>query len=213
MDALQHKKLKKIRSSVFFLIAANIVPLIGVLFFEWDIINILYLYWLESCVIGFYNALKIVTAKIPMDFQHIYSKVFSFIFFSIHYPAMMWLLMAAGINLISTIVFNRPLKPYDILAKTWTTIVAFLISHGYSFVHNYLLEGERIRVRIGILSIQPYLRIFVMWVVLMGGAFFILKYRQPVFLIVILIVMKIIVDCIAHYRERKKFSQDMLEKR
>src|SRR5947207_8973953 len=41
------------------LIAANLVPLGGVLFFGWDLASVIILYWAESAVIGFYTALKI----------------------------------------------------------------------------------------------------------------------------------------------------------
>ena len=41
--------------SVLLLIGANLVPLIGVLFFKWDIFSIMLLYWLESGVVGFLN--------------------------------------------------------------------------------------------------------------------------------------------------------------
>ena len=201
---------KKIQSSLLFLVSANLVPLIGVIFFKWDIINILYLYWMESCVIGFYNVFKIFAAKTSVGFQNIYMKIFSFVFFSIHYPVMMWVLMAAGINLIATIVFNKPLKPTDVLIRTWPALVSLIASHGFSFVKNYIQEGERERTRVVILLFQPYLRISVMWIVLMGGLFFILKYRQPVFLIVLLVIIKIIADCISHYRERIKFSRKSL---
>jgi hypothetical protein len=40
------------------LIAANLVPLAGVLFFGWDLAGVLVLFWAESAVIGFYTALK-----------------------------------------------------------------------------------------------------------------------------------------------------------
>ena len=209
MKFIINKKINNIRSSVYFLIAANMVPLFGVLFLKWDIINILFLYWMESGVIGFYNVLKILTAENRGNYIHdIFFKIFAFIFFNIHYPIMLAVLMAAGINLIATLVFNRPLKPFDVLSQTWITLVSFLISHGYSFVKNYLQGGERKSARVIILLFQPYLRIAVMWFVLMGGTFFILKYQQAVFLIVILVVLKIIFDCISHYRERKKFSRN-----
>lgn len=43
-------------------VVGNIVPLAGVLFFEWDAFNVVFLYWLESAVIGGFNLLKIVGA-------------------------------------------------------------------------------------------------------------------------------------------------------
>ena len=45
------------------LVAANMVPLWGVLFFNWDAFYIVLLYWAENLVIGFYNILKMVLAQ------------------------------------------------------------------------------------------------------------------------------------------------------
>ncbi|HEY7269703.1 MAG TPA: DUF6498-containing protein [Dehalococcoidia bacterium] len=45
------------------LIAANLVPLIGVIFWGWDAFVLLMLYWLETAVIAFWTILRIATMK------------------------------------------------------------------------------------------------------------------------------------------------------
>ena len=54
----------KITISLASLLGANIVPLIGVLFFNWDAGVVVLLYWLENVVIGFYNILRIVFLRV-----------------------------------------------------------------------------------------------------------------------------------------------------
>lgn len=49
--------------SALFLLLANAVPLIGVLFFGWSLLTILVLYWLENGIVGFWNVLKINFAR------------------------------------------------------------------------------------------------------------------------------------------------------
>ena len=44
------------------LIAANIVPVAGVLLWGWNVFEIVSLYWFENVVIGIFNALKMLTA-------------------------------------------------------------------------------------------------------------------------------------------------------
>jgi len=51
--------------SLIALLIANIIPLFGVLFLEWDAFSIVLLYWAENLVIGFYNVLKIAFAAVP----------------------------------------------------------------------------------------------------------------------------------------------------
>ena len=45
-------------SSLLVLIAANFIPLFGVALFDWDVLEILLLYWTESVIIGALNVLR-----------------------------------------------------------------------------------------------------------------------------------------------------------
>ena len=44
------------------LIAVNMIPAVGVLFFGWDAFNVVFLFWLENLVIGLFAVLKMVAA-------------------------------------------------------------------------------------------------------------------------------------------------------
>lgn len=44
------------------LVAANVIPLAGVLFLGWRVFDIVFVYWLENVIIGVINLLKIVTS-------------------------------------------------------------------------------------------------------------------------------------------------------
>ncbi len=50
------------RSAIVLLIA-NLIPLVGVLFFGWSLLTILVLYWLENGIVGVWNVPKIVMAQ------------------------------------------------------------------------------------------------------------------------------------------------------
>jgi hypothetical protein len=49
--------------SALLLIAANAIPLVGVLFFGWSLITILVLYWIENGIVGFWNVPRIILAQ------------------------------------------------------------------------------------------------------------------------------------------------------
>jgi hypothetical protein len=49
--------------AVIALLLANAVPLIGVLFFGWNVWTILIVYWLENGIVGGFNILKILKAE------------------------------------------------------------------------------------------------------------------------------------------------------
>ncbi len=49
--------------SAILLLAANLIPLIGVVFFGWSLLTILVLYWLENGIVGLWNVPKIIMAQ------------------------------------------------------------------------------------------------------------------------------------------------------
>jgi hypothetical protein len=57
----------KYRASGYSLIAANSLPLIGVLLFGWDTFTIVFLYWAENVIIGAINVLKMLTCAPAAD--------------------------------------------------------------------------------------------------------------------------------------------------
>ncbi len=51
--------------STLVLIAANLVPLAGVVFWGWDVFVLLILYWLETAVIGFWTMIRVLIMPAP----------------------------------------------------------------------------------------------------------------------------------------------------
>jgi len=49
--------------AVVALVVANAIPLVGVVFFGWDVWTILIVYWVENGIVGFYNILKMWLAE------------------------------------------------------------------------------------------------------------------------------------------------------
>ena len=45
------------------LIGMNLIPLVGVFWFGWDVSVIIFLYWLENVIIGLLNIPKILSCK------------------------------------------------------------------------------------------------------------------------------------------------------
>lgn len=52
-------------ASALLLIGANLLPLLGVLFWGWDAFVLLMLYWLETAVIAFWTVLRIASLRTP----------------------------------------------------------------------------------------------------------------------------------------------------
>ncbi len=74
----------KLSLSVLALIVANIAPLVAVLFFEWDVMAVVVVYWAENIVIGFYNVLRMAIVPAGPTSPHAL-KLFLIPFFCVHY--------------------------------------------------------------------------------------------------------------------------------
>ena len=203
------------RSSVVLLLV-NLLPLGGVLFLDWDVGALVVLYWAENLVVGAYNLLKMATVAGPMA-------VFPGLFFLIHYGGfcavhglfILTLLLGGSPNVGDEppwplfLVFVQLLVQVveAVLAQAppaWLLAVGGLvISHGYSFVTNFLLGGEREQATIRTLMSAPYRRIVVLHVAVIAGGFGVMALGEPLVLLLALVALKTVTDIALHRREHR----------
>jgi|WetSurMetagenome_2_1015567.scaffolds.fasta_scaffold356286_2 hypothetical protein len=212
--------------SLLVLIAANALPLFGVIFLKWDVFYILILYWSENLAIGFYNVLKMALVKVKNPIENL-GKLFEIPFFMVHYG------MFTAIHGVFIIAFFG--KEHNIHfsenRETWPCFLAIIqkmlinpaldvmqvvplhvklaalslfVSHGVSFVRNYLINGEYTRTNSSNLFIQPYGRVVVMHVTILIGGILLQVTGSPAALLIILIGLKVFIDVILHNAEHKK---------
>jgi len=178
---MEHLKKYWSNVSLLALIVANVVPLWGVVYLDWDAFYIVLLYWAENLAVGFYNILKIALAKVPRPAEHL-GKLFLVPFFIIHYGGFtgvhgFFVLMLfgkgegealSGHNWPCFLVFVQMLlnvigQAYSVMPALMKYALAGLfLSHGVSFVYNYLLKKEFTAVSPQKLMGGPYGRVVVM---------------------------------------------------
>jgi hypothetical protein len=207
------------------LLAANMVPLFGVLFLHWDAFYIVLLYWAENVVIGFYNVLKMIFAAVPYPAAHL-GKLFLVPFFIVHYGG-----FTAIHGFFVFMLFNKEQGPPVSMGQTtWPCFLVFVqmlfnvvgyayaiippqiriavlilfVSHGVSFVQNYLLKGEYASAKPNELMGSPYGRVVVMHVAILTGGFLTAAVGSPAPLLAVLVALKTILDIKLHHREHKK---------
>ncbi len=204
------------------LLAVNALPLVGVLFFEWDAFLLVILYWAENVAVGFYNVLKIATHKVGHPGEHL-GKLFLIPFFTIHYGGFtgfhgMFVLamfkeetdiFPKGPDWPCFLVFVQFL--FNAIAQAWHAIppnarwviAAMFVSHGISFCYNYLYKGEYAKISGEKLMMQPYGRIVVMHIAIIAGGFLTFALGSPVGLLVILVIIKTLLDVALHKRQHR----------
>ena len=220
--------IKKQNISVISLILVNLIPLFGILFYNWDLLSVLLLYWFESAVIGFYTILKMLFVKkidvknleknMPksqVKFFNIFFKIISIPFFCFHYGSFMSVHLIF-IFVVSSIGKGTPdLIPENIFAVIPFIIKDFLfpiislfISHGISFYLNFIKEKEYQKLSGQDLMMSPYKRIIIMQLTLIFGMFLVIAIKLPVSVMALFIILKIVFDLKAHNKEHSRINKN-----
>jgi hypothetical protein len=192
------------------LVASNAVPLVGVLCMGWQVFPLVLLYWLENVIVGSFNVLRLLVAE-PDSATVNAGKLFLIPFFCFHYGMFT---LVHGVFVLALFgggdyvhLFPTPAVVLRAIRETGIGIAAFALfcSHGVSFIWNYLLGGEYRQVPLVKLLFQPYARVVILHVVVLGGAFLLQALHSPLPGLV-LVVLKTTVDLASHHREHRKFS-------
>jgi hypothetical protein len=207
------KERKGLPSSVFLLLGANAVPLLGVLFGGWDLVEILFAYWAENVVIGFFSLLKMIFAQDDdrgwfIILLTVFMKIIGCSFFIVHFGGFTAI---HGVVLYAIVheFLNVQIQPLELLYMGRYVVAALFLSHGYSFVVNYLIKGERHQTKDRDPMFEPYRRVIVMHLTLVFGTGCIIFLGQPFFMLLVLVILKTSVDLYAHLKERKRFARDL----
>ena len=204
------------------LLATNALPLVGVLFFEWDAFLIVLLYWAENVAVGFYNVLKMAMVKVNHPAEHL-GKLVQILFFIIHYSGFTGIhgvFVLAMFDKEGDVFGKGPHWPcflafvqilFNTIAHAWRTIpvnarwviAAMFVSHGISFCYNYLYKGEYAKQNGGELMSHPYTRVVVMHIAIIAGGFLTAAFGSPVGLLVMLVIIKTVIDVALHKRQHR----------
>lgn len=196
-----------LRPSAIALILANLVPLAGVLLFDWRVFDILMLYWAENVVIGAINILRMSLCGAAI-------KWFLMPFFVVHYGMFCFGHLAAVTGLFSESMGAATAWQYFFglpfadawKSPLWIGIAAIAASHLFSFFANFIADGEYRRTNVNDLMQRPYGRIIVLHVAIILGAALIQWLGSPVLMLLVLIAAKIVLDLRLHLAEREKFA-------
>ena len=86
-------------------------------------------------------------------------------------------------------------------------VLALLASHLFSYSVNYIGKGEYRKTVVPQLMFAPYPRIVVLHLAILFGAFLVMALGTSVFLVMILVVGKILIDLGLHLRSHKKLEE------
>lgn len=189
------------------LIIVNLIPLIGVLYFDWQLFIIVMLYWLENVVIGAISALKMLSTYGAL----LVKKIFMTGFFSVHYGFFCFIHGSILVDIFGNEDSNE-LNLAKIISDNglYVALAALFASHFFSYIQNFILNGERKKQNLSDLMAAPYARIFVLHVFILAGGLLLNKFGENQFGLLALTSLKILIDLITHRSEHKKIAQKSL---
>ena len=198
------------KTSLALLILANLVPLAGVWLWEWDVFLLLLLFWCENVIIGLFGIARLVVSA---NSETAFNGLFLPLFFLVHYGGFMLghfmvlfgmysgFMDDTGLQVEASDYYTRAIENLN-----WIAILALFISHGWSFVANFM--GRREHENLSPMQAMglPYKRMMITHVALLLGGFFLIERGQPLAGLVFLVLLKIGLDVTFHRREHKALA-------
>lgn len=189
--------------STIALLLANLVPLAGAAFGGWSAYELLLLYWAENVVIGLFQILRIGSVAL---LRGQLGQAGLIPFFALHYG-----LFAFVHGMVVTGSFAPPgaegLGPAIALLLSPSgqllALLALAASHGFSFVVNFLGAAEWREAEMPALMKQPYARVVVLQLAILGGGAAAMALGEPLAALILLVALKTAVDLAAHRREHR----------
>lgn len=206
--------------SMLALVLANLVPLYGVLFDDWSIFFVMFVYWMENVVVGFFNVMRmafasgdaaprvrvgrkgrtVTTRPLPKAAAIPYF-VFHFGLFALMHGVLVVALFGregpGGGSLsageFAALVGDRLSDSAERASILWA-LAAMVLSHGISFVLNYLMDGEHRRVSAHDLMGRPYARVVALHIAVLFAALAAKSADGALWALVLLTVLKTLVD-------------------
>ncbi len=181
------------------LVLANFVPLFGAMFWGWSVFEIVMLYWMENLIIGGFSFLRILTVRPPDSIRgQFFRNLPTGIFFAVHYGGFCLVHGVFVLSLLGGEGKSDPEATPDAHSGFLWALLALVVSHGFSFVRNYLLSGAYRETLAHIQMFAPYPRIVVLHLVIIFGAFAIQKFGSPLWMLALLVVGKTVLDLGMH---------------
>jgi hypothetical protein len=193
------------RPDAAWIVAANAIPVAGVLFFGWQALPLLVFYWIENVVIGAFNVVKIFIAGVTKDAVQRIASFFLVPFFILHYGLFCFV---HGIFVFAMFAmsdaFHAGVEPttesFDLTGRVtgmlwadselmWSAIALLIVQAGSFAI--FWLGGRRWRETDVIRQMfEPYGRIVVMHLTIFIATIPVLVLGQPMLAVLVLALLK-----------------------
>jgi hypothetical protein len=190
-------KMRKILSSGV-IIVTNLIPIYGVLYWKWNIFSIMFLYWAESAIIGFFNFLMVKKIKsiIPMGKDSPFK--------SVRYLSVGNFIKLYGtFMLIHGILIFALFRPiYLAPLKTCFAFLFILADHAFLYVFGFLRNEDYRKTPLDKQLFMPLKRLGIMHFAVFCGGLIAKFLGAPFIALIFLVILKIFVDLFGNWIEQ-----------
>jgi hypothetical protein len=200
------------KSSIIVLILVNLIPIFGAIFWDWKVFLILLLFWVENIAVMVVYIIKMALVKTATLKQRL-SKIVVIPYFCLHFGFFtalhgfaIFVLFGGnylfGGELPSIASLIQSIEHFQLILP----IIALFASHGLLF-SNYIKKHYYKQSSVNELTYEPYLRIALMQVVILGGGLLLATLGSPVYGLVLLVLVKIFIDVRAEIRQNSEYDK------
>ena len=204
---------KKLTRPDYLLIAANLLPVVGVFFWDWSPQEIFLIYCLETILLGIITVLKMGIVSITRKTDTWYSKsgntkqsgLFFILFFLLHYGIFVSVQMGmffgvSGIGKEFKITFFNFFYKWPELISNDSLIMllTFFFSYAYKMFNDFIQSGHYKTDSLMKVMFQPYGRIFIQQFTVIVGSMF-LSFGAGKIFILVFAAIKIFFELFINY--------------
>lgn len=185
--------------SDYFLIVANLLPIVGVWAWNWNPKEIFLVYCLESIIMGILTLTKMGIVTIIRKKDNWYnngsttqqSGLFFMLFFLVHYGIFVGVQMSIFFS-VSGIGEGHHINALNFFYK-WPGLLsidsmlmlgAFVFCYGFKMIVDFLYSGQYKTIPLSLLMFQPYGRIFIQQITVIVGSMFLSYGAGKIFILI-----------------------------
>jgi hypothetical protein len=185
---------------LFYIVIFNLLPVYYVLTGRADVFTIVFLYWMESIIVGIFTVLRMAFAA--GQGSALKTKISIIPFFVLHYFAFVLGQLIFVFAFMGDFISARTFVSANFKMLFW----AIFLSHTLAFVGDYIGRREYLYASPQMEMFRPYGRIIVQQLVVLGGGYLLMTYqlKTAVVFLAILVAAKTIADIIGYLFSRPR---------
>ena len=187
------------KRSLWALILANCVPLFGAYFLDWEVGEMMILYWAETLILLLYQSIRnVAVSPIIGFFKSLFNSCQVIMFSAVHF-LFIWFIFVEGFWTPTPEKDDSLQTVFNYLFALWPALVALFVSHGYSLFIHFFKNPKAEQTQLGINPL--FVRITIMQLVVIFGGILALLTNGHWTTLLLLVVLKTIFDGKAHCKQ------------